>query len=63
MAYRNELVLDDRSRGMTRVPRPDDGIRIRTFWRAWASQLDGAGFPGQVVDVEAPQVSAPAARS
>jgi phenylpropionate dioxygenase-like ring-hydroxylating dioxygenase large terminal subunit len=53
----------DISRGMTRVPRPDDEIQIRTFWRAWASQLDGAGFPGQVVDVEAPQVSAPAARS
>ena len=53
----------DISRGMGRVPLPNDELQIRTFWRAWASQLDGAGFPEQVVDVETPQVSAQAARS
>lgn len=52
----------DISRGMARVPRPNDEIQVRTFWRAWASQLDGAGFPEQVVDVEAPQVAAKAVR-
>ena len=39
-----------------------DELQIRTFWRAWASQLDGAGFPPQVADVEAPQVAAQAVR-
>ena len=53
----------DISRGMTRVPRPDDELQIRTFWRTWASQLDGAGFPEQIVDVEAPQISSPVTRS
>jgi p-cumate 2,3-dioxygenase alpha subunit len=53
----------DISRGMARVPLPNDELQIRTFWRMWASQLDGAGFPEQVVDVEAPQVSQRAARS
>jgi hypothetical protein len=48
---------------MARVPLPNDELQIRTFWRMWASQLDGAGFPEQVVDVEAPQVSQRAARS
>jgi p-cumate 2,3-dioxygenase alpha subunit len=52
----------DISRGMTRVPQPADELQIRTFWRAWASQLDGAGFPPQVADVEAPQVAAQAVR-
>jgi hypothetical protein len=53
----------DISRGMTRVPKPADELQIRTFWRAWASQLDGAGFPPQVADVEAPQVTVQAVRS
>ena len=53
----------DISRGMGRVPLPNDELQIRTFWRAWASQMDGAGFPEQIVDVETPQVSQPAARS
>jgi p-cumate 2,3-dioxygenase alpha subunit len=53
----------DISRGMTRVPQPADELQIRTFWRAWASQLDGAGFPPQVADVEAPQVTVQAVRS
>lgn len=52
----------DISRGMGRVPLPNDELQIRTFWRAWASQLDGAGFPAQIADVETPQVSVPAAR-
>jgi p-cumate 2,3-dioxygenase alpha subunit len=54
------LEWSDISRGMTRVPRLDDELQIRTFWRAWASQLDGAGFPEQIQGVEALQVVRPA---
>ena len=42
----------DISRGMARAPQPDDELQIRTFWRAWASQLDGAGYPERVTDIE-----------
>jgi p-cumate 2,3-dioxygenase alpha subunit len=56
-ATQPDLEWSDISRGMTRVPKPDDELQMRTFWRAWASQLDGAGFPPQVVDVESPNVT------
>jgi phenylpropionate dioxygenase-like ring-hydroxylating dioxygenase large terminal subunit len=62
-AAQPDVQWSDISRGMTRVPKPDDEMQIRTFWRAWASVLDGAGFPDQIVDVEAPQVGSQAVRA
>jgi p-cumate 2,3-dioxygenase alpha subunit len=44
----------DMSRGMTRVPKTDDELQMRTFWRAWAAHLDGTSID-QIVDIEAPQ--------
>lgn len=44
----------DISRGMARSPKPDDELQIRTFWRAWASLLDGAGYPERVTGIETP---------
>ena len=61
-AAQPDVAWSDISRGMTGVPRTDDEVQIRTFWRAWASQLDGAGFPEQVVDVEAPRHATPVTR-
>jgi p-cumate 2,3-dioxygenase subunit alpha len=55
-AAQPDVAWSDISRGMTRVPKPDDEMQIRTFWRAWASILDDAGLPDQIVDVESPQV-------
>lgn len=53
-AAQPDVAWSDISRGMTRVPKPDDEMQIRTFWRAWASVLDGAGFPEPIIDVESP---------
>jgi p-cumate 2,3-dioxygenase alpha subunit len=44
----------DISRGMARSPKPDDELQIRTFWRTWASILDGAGYPERVTGIETP---------
>ena len=57
-AAQPDVGWSDISRGMTGVPKPNDEIQIRTFWRAYASLLDEVGFPQRVVDVEAPQHTA-----
>ena len=53
-AARAEVEWSDISRGMGRVPTSMDELQIRTFWRAYASLLDGKGFPGPVTEIEAP---------
>jgi p-cumate 2,3-dioxygenase alpha subunit len=63
-AAQPDVAWSDISRGMSRIPLPDDELQIRTFWRAWASVLDSAGFPDRVEGVESPgttRTSAPAA--
>jgi p-cumate 2,3-dioxygenase alpha subunit len=47
----------DMSRGMARVPKTDDELQMRTFWRAWAARMDGTATE-RILDVEAPQAAA-----
>jgi p-cumate 2,3-dioxygenase alpha subunit len=56
---RADVPWSDISRGMARVAQSQDELQIRTFWRAYASLLDGCGFPERVIGVESP---APTAR-
>lgn len=58
-AAQPDVEWSDISRGMTRVPKTDDELQMRTFWRAWAAVLDGEPT-GQVVDVESTQAVKPA---
>jgi hypothetical protein len=39
---------------MAKMPGSQDELQIRTFWRAYASLMDGAGFPARVDGIEAP---------
>ncbi len=59
-AAAREVHWSDVSRGMARPPTSQDEIQIRTFWRAYASLLDGKGFPPRVEGVESPGVEADA---
>jgi p-cumate 2,3-dioxygenase subunit alpha len=54
-----EVEWSDISRGMARDPGSQDELQIRTFWRAYASVLDGAGFPERVVGIETPVAAPP----
>jgi p-cumate 2,3-dioxygenase alpha subunit len=47
-----EVQWSDISRGMARKPTSQDELQIRTFWRAYASLLDDAGFPARVEGIE-----------
>jgi hypothetical protein len=40
------------------MPGSQDELQIRTFWRAYASLMDGAGFPERVEGVESPEAAA-----
>ena len=51
-----EVEWSDISRGMARTATSQDELQIRTFWRAYASMMDGAGFPARVTEIEAPPV-------
>jgi len=53
-AAAREVQWSDISRGMARQPGSQDELQIRTFWRAYASMLDGAGFPDRVTGIESP---------
>jgi p-cumate 2,3-dioxygenase alpha subunit len=59
-AAEREVQWSDISRGMTRPANSQDELQIRTFWRAYASQLDGKGFPPRETGVEAPEAAGPA---
>jgi p-cumate 2,3-dioxygenase subunit alpha len=52
-----EVQWSDISRGMATVPGSQDELQIRTFWRAYASVMDGAGFPERVESIEAPEAA------
>jgi p-cumate 2,3-dioxygenase alpha subunit len=52
----DEVRWSDISRGMGRVPTATDELHIRTFWRSYASILDGGGFADQIRSVESPDV-------
>ena len=63
-AAAREVPWSDISRGMTRSATSQDELQIRTFWRSYASVLDGKGFPERVIGIEAPDAAgAPAAGS
>jgi p-cumate 2,3-dioxygenase subunit alpha len=49
----DEPQWSDISRGMSRVPNPQDEMQIRTFWRAYVSMMDTGAFPHRVESVEA----------
>jgi len=53
-AAARDVQWSDISRGMARQPGSQDELQIRTFWRAYASMLDGAGFPERVTGIESP---------
>jgi p-cumate 2,3-dioxygenase alpha subunit len=53
-SHAGEVEWSDISRGMGRVANSQDELQIRTFWRAYASKLDGAGFPERVTGIETP---------
>jgi p-cumate 2,3-dioxygenase alpha subunit len=56
-AAAREVPWSDISRGMTRTPTSQDELQIRTFWRAYASVLDGKGFPPRETEIEAPDAA------
>jgi p-cumate 2,3-dioxygenase alpha subunit len=56
-----EVPWSDISRGMAKVPGSQDELQIRTFWRAYASLMDGAGFPERVEGIESPEAAGSAA--
>jgi p-cumate 2,3-dioxygenase alpha subunit len=56
-----EVQWSDISRGMARASKSQDELQIRTFWRAYASMLDNAGFPERVTGIESPPAEAPMA--
>jgi p-cumate 2,3-dioxygenase alpha subunit len=56
-AAAREVQWSDISRGMARSPGSQDELQIRTFWRAYASVMDGAGFPERVAGIESPEAA------
>jgi p-cumate 2,3-dioxygenase subunit alpha len=52
-----QVQWSDISRGMARSPSSQDELQIRTFWRAYASVMDGAGSPARVEGIEAPEAA------
>jgi p-cumate 2,3-dioxygenase subunit alpha len=52
-----EVPWSDISRGMATTAGSQDELQIRTFWRAYASVMDGAGFPQRVDGIEAPEAA------
>jgi len=58
-AAAREVQWSDISRGMARMPNSQDELQIRTFWRAYGSVMDGAGFPERVAGVESPAAAVP----
>lgn len=48
----------DISRGMGRMPTPQDELQIRTFWRAYAGAMQDGSVPDRITGIETPPTAA-----